>query len=177
MKNLKKLLFTECLLLSIMVFGCTKENDDWLFIKEEVLDKNISTKLDDIFSKDNLTIVEYFDDINIGTNNSSLYDPQVSTINSKDEFMKFNNGEEELNIDFSEYTLIFGKIIIPSISNSLSSKTLYYNDFRRNYKFELNVYRPQIGFTLVGEIYFWSIYQKLNPSYALNIEIINLEEN
>ncbi len=154
--------------------GCQKENVNQIKIKEEIFNSNATFILDSIFSKKNPICVDLFKDLNPSSakDYSDLF--QVHIINNRSELLNFDVYLEELGVDFSKHSIVIGKLITSSISNNLISKTLYRNDANKEYKLEMKINKPLIQNGMIKEIFFWSVYSKLNSSYSVSMEIINV---
>jgi hypothetical protein len=123
----------------------------------DVLQKNY---LDTIFSEKNQLIPQDWQ-----------IDSNIYVINSLEELNEINADKVLINIDFSKYTLIGGRVTInsltPDIKISLEGEA---NNPHIDYYLTVELDYTKGGFYAMGNIYFWRLYPKLkNTSEVITI--------
>ena len=71
-------------------------------------------------------------------------------------------------INFSNYTLIVGKVQVYSISDAIASINLNSKD--NSYKVEIVIDKCTECYGAIGSLYFWKLFPKLNTGY--NFEMV-----
>ncbi len=63
-----------------------------------------------------------------------------------------------LNIDFTKYFIIGGKVLTPAVTYTLISQELYTNAENDMFKYDVTIEKCADCFTAIGYLYYWSIY-------------------
>ena len=148
------------LLLSLMGAGCEKGNDEWSQIDPLVANTQLSTQLDLIFSKNNDCLLSF-----------NEKDTILSPIFSSEDLLKIDDCNTIPEIDFGNYTLITGKIMVPSMPYNISTITLISNSAESKYKLEVSIDKCNECYPTIGFLYFWRLYPKLNSKYKFELSI------
>ena len=141
------ILFLLTLSLFLTMATCEKE-DEWIQIESYNPDKQLGILLDSIFSQKNNCLLNF------------QADNVFHAIFSNSDFMEIDSCNNIPEIDFNEYTLIIGKIMVSSISDSISNITLSSNNTSK-YELEVFIYKPDGRYAAIGQLYFWRLYPKL----------------
>jgi len=124
---------------------------EWTELSPVVLAEQLKNSLDIIFSENNELVK------NIG-GDTILY-----IINSKEELSEISNNANEIDIDFENQSIIWGRLLTSSISNSIASKQLFLCHSSSNFKYEISVQQCTDCWTALGYLYYWEVYpQKIN---------------
>ena len=131
----------------------------WIELTPSTLTEQLNTVLDVVFSENN-ELVRNIEGDNL------LY-----VINSKEELLEIShNINTVIDIDFENQSIIWGKFLTASISDSIASKQLFVCYPSSNYKYEVSVKKCTECWHAVGYLYYWNIYpQKINSN---NISLI-----
>ena len=135
---------------------CYNENNncEWKELKPTILAEQLKTNLDIIFSENNELVKNIKGD-------TLLY-----LINSKDELLAISNNINttiDIDIDFENQSIIWGKFLTSSISNSIVSKQLLVCHSSSNYKYEISLKKCTDCWEALGYLYYWELYpQKIN---------------
>jgi hypothetical protein len=148
------------LLFALMGAGCEKEDDDWIEIDPFVANTQLSTQLDLIFSKNN-------DCLQISDKKDTVLFP----IFSNEDFTKIDDCNTIPEVDFGNYTLITGKIMVPSMPYNISAITLISNSTESKYKLNVSIDKCNECYPTIGFLYFWRLYPKLNSKYKFELLI------
>jgi len=129
------------------------ESDDceWAELSPVVLAEQLKNSLDIIFSENNELVKNIKGD-------TLLY-----IINSKEELLEISNNANEIDVDFENQSIIWGRLLTSSISNSIASKSLFVCHSSSNFKYEISVKLCTECWTALGFLYYWEVYpQKIN---------------
>jgi hypothetical protein len=117
-----------------------------------------------------------------------LYDRVISDYNSivrgiagDTLFYLINNNQElqslannvDLDIDFDNNCIIWGRFISPITSGTILSNNLYYDSQNLIYNYIVNIYIPSSGYTARKGLYFWGIYPKPNHNVIFTLNSNN----
>ena len=91
-------------------------------------------------------------------------DTLLYVINSKEELLAISgNINTVMDIDFENQSIIWGKFLTSSVSNTIASKQLLKCHPFSNYRYEISVKNCTECWTALGYLYYWDIYpQKIN---------------
>ena len=145
------------ILITFLSMGCQKDEDVWEQIAPININTQISEHLDSIFSEQNNCLLNFEKDTLLHT---------IYGINDFDEVASCNNISE---IDFDNYTLIVGKIMVSSISDSISSVVLTTNNC--SYKIKATIDKCEECWGAIGHIYFWIIYPRLRSEFKTTFSV------
>jgi hypothetical protein len=146
-------------------FSACEEKDDknekiqknTTIVNEVVIDNNTRLTLSNVFSDENMNIRQMQSDtlFNIINDMQGLF---VLGLDS------------DVNIDFENNCIIWGKVVSPNTSGAILSNNLYYNSQDLSYRYEINVYVSETGYTARKNLYFWGVYPKPNQNvlFVLN---------
>jgi hypothetical protein len=162
MKALKQIVFNS-LIIILATVGCSKDSiksdGEWIQINPSEPDVQTAAQLDLIFSRENSCLLNFQEDT------------VFHVISSHSDFGELNNLNTILEIDFDNYTLIAGKITVPSISDRISEITLTSSNTMSRYKLEISIDRCVECYWAIGNLYFWRLYPKLNAGYKINFSV------
>lgn len=150
-------LSTVIILITFLSIGCQKDEDIWEHIAPIDIGVQISEHLDSIFSEQNNCLLDFEKD--------TLF----HTIYGINDFNKVASCNEISEIDFDNYTLIVGKIMVSSISDSISSVVLTTNNC--SYKIEATIDKCVECWGAIGHIYFWIIYPRLRSEFETTFSV------
>lgn len=139
----------------IMFVSCEKESE-WVKIDSVDAGIELSEHLDSIFSEQNSCLVN-FDNENI-----------IHAVYSANNIGNIDTCHEFSEINFSNYTLIVGKVQVYSISDAIASINLNSKD--NSYKVEIVIDKCTECYGAIGSLYFWKLFPKLNTGY--NFEMV-----
>lgn len=96
-------------------------------------------------------------------------------------FYIINNNQElqllannvDLDIDFDNNCIIWGRFISPITSGTILSNNLYYDNQNLLYDYVVNINIPSSGYTARKGLYFWGIYPKLNHNVLFTLNFNN----
>lgn len=96
-------------------------------------------------------------------------------------FYIINNNQElqllannvDLDIDFDNNCIIWGRFISPITSGTILSNNLYYDNQNLLYNYVVNINIPSSGYTARKGLYFWGIYPKLNQDVLFTLNFNN----
>jgi hypothetical protein len=170
MKNKKfSLLVAFCLLVVIVMMGCKSGNEP----KEENLPKII-----DALQEVDILHSNYLDTIFSGRNQLIPTDynteKNIYIINSKEELNAINFFGFDVDIDFSKYTLVGGRVATSSISNWIHEILLEERD--KDYLFSISMKVPYSAWHVLDNKYFWRLYPKLKKEKLIITELIIIKE-
>ncbi len=137
----------------------TKSDGEWIQINPSELDNQTAAQLDLIFSRDNNFLLNFQEDT------------VLQVIFSHSDFGELDNCNTISEIDFDNYTLIAGKITVPSISDNISDISLSSSNIRGSYKLEISIDKCVECYWAIGNLYFWRLYPKLNPGYKIDFSV------
>ena len=150
-----KQIFIFLVLCILIMSSCQKENE-WVQIDSIQADLELTDYLDSIFSEQN-SCLTIFD-------NDTLF----HVIFSSDDIKSIDNCNEFSEVDFKEYTMIVGKIMVSSISDKLGPINL--SSDSNKYLLEVSIDKCTECYAAIGYLYFWELYPKLNAQN--NFEMI-----
>jgi len=127
-------------------------NCKWRELSPSILTEQLKNDLDIIFSENNELAKNIKGD-------TLLY-----VINSKEELLAISgNINTAIDIDFENQSIIWGKFLTSSVSNTIASKQLLKCHPFSNYRYEISVKNCTECWTALGCLYYWDIYpQKIN---------------
>ncbi len=137
-----------------------KEQEHTTIVNEVVVDNDAKLTLDSIFSDKNTTIRQMQGDtlFHIINDMQGLF---ALGLNS------------DVNIDLDNNCIIWGKVVSPNTSGDILSNYLYYDNLNSSYKYEVNVYVSETGYTALKNLYFWGVYPKFNQNVLFVINFNN----
>lgn len=147
------------LLLSLMGVGCERDNGVWIQIDSLEPNKEIKTNLNSIFTDNNECLLNFQEDT------------VFNVFYSQDELKKIDTCNTIPEINFNEYTLIVGKVMVSSISDSITSIILTSNTTKARYNLEISIHEPVGRYGAIGYLYFWRLYPKLESDYNIKLFI------
>ncbi|NCC17518.1 MAG: hypothetical protein EOM29_01095 [Bacteroidia bacterium] len=111
----------------------------------------------------------------------SDYNSIVRGIEGDTLFYLINNNQElqsmannvDLDIDFENNCIIWGRFISPITSGTILSNNLYYDSQNLIYNYIVNIYIPSSGYTARKGLYFWGIYPKPNHNVIFTLNSNN----
>ena len=93
-------------------------------------------------------------------------------INNNQELQSLANNVD-LDIDFENNCIIWGRFISPITSGTILSNNLYYDSQNLIYNYIVNIYIPSSGYTARKGLYFWGIYPKPNHNVIFTLNSNN----
>jgi len=153
------------LLFALMGAGCEKDENEWIQIDPLVANAQLNTQLDLAFSKNNDCLLNFY-----------KKDTDLFPIFSNEDLLKIDDCNTIPEINFSNNTLITGKIMVPSMPYSISTITLTSNIAKSTYKLEVLIDKCNECYPTIGYLYFWRLYPKLNSKYKFELSIIENKE-
>ncbi len=93
-------------------------------------------------------------------------------INNNQELQSLANNVD-LDIDFENNCIIWGRFISPITSGTIVSNNLYYDSQNLIYNYIVNIYIPSSGYTARKGLYFWGIYPKPNHNVIFTLNSNN----
>ena len=167
-KTILPIVATAILAGAMFFAGCEKEKtaeNNTTVVQEETLinpiapDSSVKEQLDAFFLKWNDTVTVKFKDC-------------INVINGKDGLKKL--GCDDLDIDFSKYSLIWGKVMAYHTGYYINKRDLFDNgDGTCHYDVILHVRNS--GYGAVYGIYFWDIFPKKDyKNLVLNVKTVYL---
>jgi hypothetical protein len=154
MKNHKIHIVSLIFLLTVISFACEKD-DDWQQISALSPDAGIAAQLDAIVSEDN--------DCLLMTSDAR----QIKAIFASGNFTSVDNCNDTPDIDFSNSTLVVGKIEILSISDEIGSVSL--SKLNTTYRIDVVLERCSECEQGTGFAYFWKLYPKMELGSKLEL--------
>lgn len=161
-KNHLKLISVFFLSLSLIGFlmsGC--ENNDTIITVEPVTpDENIVLDLDNMFSKENDCLIDFKQEL--------VYE----ILYTQADLNKMDTCSSVPTVDFENYTLIVGEVMVPGIVSTITNVVLNYNQSKDKYILEVSVNECEECFPSIDYLFFWRLYPKLSTDSDFEI-IIN----
>lgn len=145
------------LLLFIVGAGCKKDDEKWVQIDSLSPDKQISNQLSTVFSGNKNCLSNF------------QGDTVFHVIFSQNELKEFDKCTIIPDLDFDKYTLVVGKIMVSSISDSISTITLTSNASKAIYNIKISIFEPDGRYGAIGHLYFWRLYPILNHDYDFKL--------
>lgn len=157
-RNRKFLEFVITVMLVVLIgVGCREVDDGQIQIEPQMPSAQVVENLDSIFSSSNKCLSGFNED-------TVLY-----TVFSHTQLESFDDCQDFSEIDFSEFTLVVGKITVSSISDSISTVTLTLND--NKYKVEVTINKCEECYAAIGSLYFWRLYPKLQTKFDIELVV------
>lgn len=156
MKKHTKHVVSLIFLLSVICFGCEKD-DEWSQISALNPDAGITAQLDAIVSADNDCLL------------MTSEPRQIKAIFASGSFTSVDNCNDTPDIDFSNSTLVVGKIDILSISDKIGSVSL--SKLNTTYKIDIVLDRCSECEQGTGFAYFWKLYPKMELGSKLEMYV------
>jgi len=168
MKIKKINLFTFfLLLLSLCVVllgaGCEKDDNlegEWIQIDSLMPDTQISGQLSSIFTENNNCLLNFQEDT------------VCHVIFNQEELKEIDTCNIIPDIDFEKYTLVVGKVMVPGMVSSISKVLLVYNSAKDMYKIEVSIDECEECYTVIGYLYFWRVYSRIESGYDFKLLVI-----
>ncbi|NQU53016.1 MAG: hypothetical protein HQ522_10815 [Bacteroidetes bacterium] len=149
--------FAFLFLFVISIFTACKKEDEWARINAINPEATVANQLNEIVGADNSCLLM--------TNNKS----EIKVIFSSENFAAVDNCNEVPDIDFSNSTLIIGKVEILSISDKIGGVSL--SLLNSTYKIEVTLDRCAECEEGTGYAYFWRLFPKMELGYNLELDI------
>jgi hypothetical protein len=134
----------------------------WQVIQSLALDSIIETKLNQLFSNQNLLLPPFNDD-------STLY-----LIDNQYDFSLICNDSSVITqIDFSKFCIVWGMYQAPAIPYTISAKELFFCPDNISYKYNIYIQKCTECYSAIETLYYWGIYPIINQNVLLNINILH----
>jgi hypothetical protein len=120
----------------------------WEIVQPSILSEHLINIFSVVFSDDNSLVANIEGDT------------LLFVINSIEELSNIMQNVNTVidDIDFETQSIVWGKFITSSISDTISSKQLYVCD--TDYKYDVIVYCSTEGWPVLNTLYFWDVYPK-----------------
>ena len=132
----------------------TTSTQDETIVNPIVPNDTVKERLDDFFSNWNDTI-------------TAKYSDSVYIINNMNELRALVGND--INIDFSQYCLIWGKVTAYHTGYVIQNRILY-DEGNDNYHYDVFLHVGNAGYNVVFNLYFWDIYPKMYFRTSLKID-------
>ncbi len=156
-----QLLTTFLLLLPLCVVllgaGCDEKEDEIINIEPVTPDTSTEAQLNIIFSDDNDCLVGF------------KLDSICELLYNQEELEETDTCNSIPLIDFDEYSLIAGKVMVPGMVSTISDIKLAYNGSEERYKLEIFVNECDECYDVIGYLFFWRLYPKLEAGYDFDV--------
>lgn len=158
MKNHKIHIVSLILLVAVICFACGEDDPEWQTVNEiNPINPNLAAVLDDIISKDN-------DCLTLTSDGN-----QIRAIFAESNFSVLDNCNDVPDIDFSNATLVAGKVELLSTNAKIGSV----NCTKLGSKYRIEVVLEQCDQCTeeVGFKYFWRLYPKFETDSNLEFDV------
>ena len=128
------------------------------FVNQIKLDSSTEQLLNNLFSIENLNIINYQSDT-------------VYVINTPEQLSQLGGDEIIPDIDLKSNSIVWGYVFTPHTNCNVSSKELLFNG--RSYTMNVNILKGAEGYDAITEVFFWGVYPKIEGQITLNVSYIN----